>query len=105
MLNLVVLGMRHTAEPEALEELSETRERIQHHARERLAFNLPIDACAKEYHLLGEICRDTLFRDLPPQDVLAALSKLMGLLDECVRIAVSESHRLALARAAATGTP
>jgi CheY-like chemotaxis protein len=100
VLNMVVLALRHTVEPEALralEEFSETRDRIEHHARERLSLALSIDACVREYHILGDICRDTLRRDLPPLDVLDALPKLTALLDECVRISVSEYHRLALA--------
>ena len=96
VLNMVVLGLRHQAAPEPLDAPSETTQRIRHHASLRFKDGLPIDACAREYHILGEILWQHLLRSTPAEEAVAVLPKLMGLVDECVRIAVSEFNRLAV---------
>ena len=103
VLNTVVLGLRHRAAPEALDDSSETQQRIRHHAALRFKDGLPIDACAREYHILGEIMWQHLLLATPAAEVVAVLPKLMGLVDECVRIAVSEFNRLAVDAASQSG--
>ena len=103
VLNMVVLGLRHQAAPESLDAFSETRERIRHHAFLRFRDGLPIDACVREYHILGQIVWQHLLRSTPAEEAVAVLPKLMGLVDECVRIAVSEFNRLAVEDAQRAG--
>ena len=103
VLNMVVLGLRHQTAPESLEDYSETEQRIQHHASLRFNDGLPIDACVREYHILGEVLWRHLLRRTPAEEVVAILPKLTGLVDECVRIAVSEFNRLAVELAEQSG--
>lgn len=104
VLNMIVLGLRHQEAPlESLEAFSETKQRIQHHASLRFGDELPIEACVREYQILAHIVWQHLRRSTPADDVLVVLPKLTGLMDECVRIAVSEFNRLAVEDAKRTG--
>ncbi len=112
ILNLVVLGLRHRRPPEAeaaeealeaLDQSGETRQRIRHHSVERVAQNAPLAETLAEYHLLREVVRQRLERDLAAEEVLAVLPKLHALLDECARVAIEEYLRLGLESARAEG--
>ena len=115
IVNMVVLGLRHRRPPEAevaelaleaLDQTGETRERIRHHSLERVSQNAELAETITEYHLLREVIRERLRRDLSAEEVLAVLPKLHALLDECARVAVEEYLRLGLEAAhAARVTP
>jgi CheY-like chemotaxis protein len=95
ILHALVLVLRQQTPVDVLTQDSEMQERIREHARTRREQGVAAAAVVREYQVLRQVISRRLRRDLPADYLPEVVDQLHYLLDEAIRITVTESLRLA----------
>ena len=96
LLYALIVVLRRDAPPDVLVHDSDVQARARSHARLRVDAGFSAEAVVREYQVLRDVISKHLQRHLPAEAVVKVLEEVNWLLDDVVRITVTEYVRMTL---------